>query len=83
MVDLRKFRLVKESEPILSNAVSSDNLTPLSLVLLVGSSGYYKTEDIQFQHRVKSLFFFFANLVIFLRYPILMRKIPLNLVKLG
>ena len=82
MVDLRKFRLVKESEPILSNAVSSDNLTPLSLVLLVGSSGYYKTEDIQFQHRVKSLFFF-ANLVIFLKYPILMRKIPLNLVKLG
>ena len=82
MIDLRKFRLVNESEPILSNAVSSDNLTPLSLVLLVGSSGYYKTEDIQFQHRVKSLFFF-ANLVIFLKFPDLMRKIPLNLVKLG
>ena len=54
--------LIKSLNP-LCNAVSADNLTPSSLVLLVGSTGYYKTEYIQFQHRVKSLFFF-ANLEI-------------------
>ena len=36
----------------------SDNLTPLSLVLLLRSSGYYKTEYIKIQHEANPFIYY-------------------------